>query len=260
VFPRLENPYYADFRCRFFNLDTGAVEGLTERTVLWTQGSRDNCIPYYAMNIGAELEVYDSFISLTAYFKAFTAKSSFSSLSLSGKTLTGVFSSRTDASFMNQGPLPGDVVVDDQTGMVFFVRSRTTTTFIAEAQNNYKDTGGGVFTTMTAFSTTVGNLYYRNSRLYTPSYYLRGDTTAASTTITNVARDDGFALWFDAQIAVGDAFAIRGTQDRWLSDANPFIAARDQTVPSITLVFANALRTQTRKRFDLFIRLPPANV
>lgn len=260
VTPLLENPQYSDLRSRFYNLDTGVIEGTTARTALWNKGSRKNCIPFYAMNIGAELEVYDNFVSLTEYFSGFTAKSSFSSLSLSGKTLTGVFSSRTDALYMLVGPLPGDVVWDDQTGMTFFVRSRTGTTFIAEAQNNYKDSGGGVYTTMTAFSTTVGNLYYRNSRIYTPPYYLRGDTTAGNTTITNVARDDGFAAWFDAQIAVDDAFAIRDTQDRWLSGGNPFIAARDQSVPSITLVSANGLRTQVRKRFDLLVRVPPANV
>jgi hypothetical protein len=143
--------------------------------------------------------------------------------------------------------------------MVFFVRSRTGTTFIAEAQNNYKSDGGGGFVTITPFSTTVGSLWFRNARMYTPSFYLRGDTTAGSTTITNVGRDDGFAAWFDAQISADDAFAIMGTQDRWISEGNPYIAARDQTVPSITLVSSNALRTQVRKRFDLLIRTPPAN-
>ena len=161
---------------------------------------------------------------------------------------------------MNLGPLPGDVIWDDATGMVFFVRSRTTTTFIAEAQNNYKSDGSGGFNTITPFSTTVGNLYIRNSRIYTPEYYLRGDTTSGSTTITNVARDDGFSAWFNSQIAVGDAFAIRPTQDNWLSESTPFIAARDQSVPSITLVASTGLRTQVRYRFDAFIRLPPANV
>lgn len=256
----ISNPVQSDIRVRFFNLDTGLFEPVTARTALWRNGSRKNCIPYYAMNVGAELERYDNFVSFTRYFGGVTAKSSFTSLTLSGKTLTGVFSSRADWQFTNDGPLPGDVVWDDQTGMTFFVRSRTTTTFIAEAQNNYKDDGAGGFTTVTAFSTTIGNLYYRNSRIYTPTYYLRGDTTAGNTTISNVARDDGYSAWFDAQIAVGDAFAIRDTQDNWLSAANPFIAARDQSVPSITLVSANGLRTETRIRFDLLIRTPPANV
>lgn len=257
---KLINLIESDIKVRFFNLDTGVFEAATARTALWRYGSRKNCIPYYAADIGAEFEPYDNFTSLTSYFNGVTAKSSFTSLTLTNKTLTGTFSSRADWQFMNQGPLPGDVLWDDQTGMTFFVRSRTSTTFIAEAQNNYKSAGGGSYTTVTPFSTTVGNLYYRNSRIYTPPYYLRGDTTAGNTTIANVARDDGFAAWFDAQIAVNDAFAIRATQDRWLSDANPFIAARDQSVPSITLVSATGLRTETLIRFDLFIRQPPPNV
>lgn len=260
VLSSLNNPEYSDLRSKFYNLDTGAVEPVTARTALWRAGTRKNCIPFYAMNVGASSEVYDSFVSVTKYFSGVTSKSSLSSLTLSDKTLTGTFSARADWAYMNDGPLPGDVIWDDETGMVFFVRSRTGTTFIAEAQNNYKDNGSGGFTTVTAFSTSSGNLYFRNSRLYTPTYYLRGDTTAGNTTISNVARDDGYAAWFDAQIAVNDAFAIRATQDRWLSNANPFIAARDQSVPSITLVSATGLRTETRIRFDLFIRQPPPNV
>jgi hypothetical protein len=259
VFTRLENPYVSDIRCKFYNLDTGVLEPLTERTALWTQGSRENCVPYYAANVGAEGEIYDSFVSKTAYFKGVTAKTSFSSLSLSGKTLTGTFSSRADWQFMNDGPLPGDVLFDDNTGMVFFVRSRTGTTFIAEAQNNYKDVGGS-FTTVTPFSTTVGNIYYRNSRIYTPPFYLRGDTTAGNAVIANCARDNGSSAGLNAAISANDAFAILGTQDRWVSEATPFISARDETAQTITLVATTGLRTQTRKRFDLLIRTPPANV
>lgn len=257
---QINNPEYSDMRVKIYNLDTNAVEGVTARTALWSKGTRKNCIPFYAMNVKATDEVYDSFVSTTKYFTGAENKSVFSSLTLVNKTLTGTFTARADWQFMNLGPLPGDVIWDDATGMVFFVRSRTTTTFIAEAQNNYKSNGSGGFNTITAFSTTVGNLYIRNSRIYTPQYYMRGDTTSGSTTITNVARDDGFSAWFNSQIAVGDAFAIRPTQDNWLSEATPFIAARDQSVPSITLVASTGLRTQVRYRFNAFIRLPPANV
>jgi hypothetical protein len=256
---QLKNPTYSDLKVRFFNLDTGAAEATTKRTARWDSGSRKNCIPWYAMNVGAASETYDSFPNKNSYFLGVIAKSSLSSISLSGKTLTCTFSSRSDAAFMLNGPLPGDVVWDDATGMTFFVRSRTTTTFIAEAQNNYKYTGG-VYVPIVAFSTISGNLYFRNSRIYTPPYYLRGDTTSGNATIANVARDDDFAAWFDAEITAGDAFAINGTQDNWLSAAAPFISARDQAVPSITLTATTGLRTQTRKRFDMFVRLPPANI
>lgn len=249
----------SDLKTSYYNLDTGTVESVTRRTPLWRWSSRKNCVPFYAPNIGAQDEVFDSFPNPSAYFSGIVNKAAdFSSLTLVDRTLTGTFNSRADWRFMNNGPLPGDVIWDDQTGMTFFVRSRTGNTFIAEAQNNYRSNGSGGFFAMVPF-TSVGNLYIRNSRLYVPRFYLRGDTTAGNATISNVGRDDGFATWYNTEIAVDDAFAIRATQDRWLSDANPFISARDQSAGTITLAATSGLRTQTRKRFDLFIRTGPAN-
>lgn len=257
---QLANPESADLKTTFYDLDTGGIEGTTRRTSLWRNGTRKNCIPLYATNVGASEEPYDSFPNKSPYFRGIVNKSEFSSLALVNKTLTGTFSSRADWQFMNNGPLPGDVIWDDQTGMSFFVRSRTGTTFIAEAQNNYKSNGSGGFVPIASFSTTVGNFYIRNTRLYTPRLYLRGDTTAGNATATNVGRDDGFGAWYDAQIAVGDAFAILATQDRWQSDATAFISARDQSAGTITMSAGAEVRASTRRRFDLFIRTGPSNV
>jgi hypothetical protein len=48
-----------------------------------------------------------------------------STATLVNDLLTITFSSRTDTAFMTQGPLPGDLIWDDQTGTVFKVASRS---------------------------------------------------------------------------------------------------------------------------------------
>ena len=188
------------------------------------------------------------------------AKTNLASLSLSNKTLTLTFTARAEWNFYRNGPLPGDVIWDDNSGSVFFVRSRIGLTVLAELQNNCRSNGAGGYNTITPFSTEAGNLYIVNSRVYTPKYYLRGDTTAASAIITNVARDDGYASWFDPQIAANDYVWVSDRHDCWVSPSVTLIKARDQAAGTITLADSTGMRTQARRRLDLFIRQPPANV
>ena len=183
-------------------------------------------------------------------------KTALASLSLSNKTLTLVFATRAEWEFYRNGPLPGDVICDDNSGSVFFVRSRIGPTVLAELQNNYRSNGAGGYKTLTAFSTKTGNLYFVNSRIYTPENYLRGDTAAGSATITNVARDDDYSAWFDAQIATNDYVWVSDRHDNWVSPTVALIRARDQAAGTITLAGSTGMRTQTRRRLDLFIRQP----
>ena len=179
-------------------------------------------------------------------------KASLSSCTLVDKTLTIVFASRSAQAFAYQGPDVGDVIFDNNTGTTFFVRNRSSLTVTAEMQNNYKSSGGG-FTTLTAFSTTSGLLTVLNSRFYHLPNYLRGDSTSGSAVLTNCARDDGFAAWYDAQIAVNDWLYVNDLIDRWVSPGDSLVSARDQGAGTITLS-GNALRSETRKPLTLFIR------
>jgi hypothetical protein len=252
------NPARMRMKSRYYNLDTGVQTSVPVDTVLWKNSTRVNCIPFWCENVSASSETGDRMVPPN--YGAAVAKSALSSCTLSGTSLTIVFSSRTDASFLQQGPLPGDVIWDDQTGSVFFVRSRTTTTVIAELQNNIKSDGIGGWTLLSPFSTTVGALYFRNARLYTPTSYLRGDLAASNATISNCARDDGVAA-YDADIVVGDALAVPSTRDFFTSTAAAIIAGRSQAGGTITLsVASGSTRAQTRRRLDYFIRQPPANV
>lgn len=257
VTPRFQALERSRIRYEPYNLDTGAATGLAASTKRCKASSRVTCIPLWTEGVQAASSDYDDLPPAPIAVSSFIAKSSLSSCSLSGKTLTIVFTSRADVTFMQSGPLPGDVIWDDQTGSVFFVRSRTTTTVLAELQNNYK-TVVGVTTPLAAFSTTVGNLYWRNSRIYTPTFYTRGDFTAASNLITNVGRDDGGTGHVTTDIVALDALFIQEQRDLFINSAdNPLTAV---AATQLTMTANVNVRTQVRRRLDWFIRQPPANV
>lgn len=250
-------------RCRIrtnspFNLDTAAAlnQQWTDR---YTLTNRISCVPFYCESLGTQSGAYEKRPMHFRTAQGF-AKVTFAALSLVGSTLTMTFAaSRSNAIFNQYGPLPGDVVWDDQTGTVFFVRSRVGDVVLAEIQNNYKVVAG-VVTPIVAFSNAVGNLYWRNSRIYTPKYALRGDTTAANAVINNVARDDGFQAWFDADIVPGDYFLLDEENDLWMGSGTTLIAAESQAAGTITVTGAGMRATEIRRPLKWFVRQPPANV
>jgi hypothetical protein len=259
VFGMLSRPPGQRIKFKVSNVDTRAISN----SVICEDGyhltTRANCIPIYPWQVSAYDDPYSDAFHVSRYRWNFVDKSKLVSCSLSGKTLTFTFSSYPDWRFMLYGPDNGDVILDAQTGMVFFVRSRTGTTVIAEAQNNYKSNGAGGFTTITTFNPSSGVFYFINSRLYSPLYYLRGDLTSGNAIISNCARDDGYAAWYDNQIAIGDYIWVPDTHDRFAAPYNAQIVARDQTAGTITLA-AGVNKTEVRKRLALFVRKPPANV
>lgn len=259
VFRRLQRLRGQRIKFKAANVDTRAIGGAVFCEEGYKETSRTHCIPIYPWEVQASSEEFSDSVRTPRALRS-QSKSGLASCSLSGKTLTFQFSSRPDWQFALWGPDCGDIVLDDQTGMVFFVRSRTGTTVIAEAQNNYRDDGLGGFTTIAPFSTSTGSFYFANSRIYTPRYYLRGDVTNGSPTIANCARDDGFAAWYDAQISVDDYLWVTETQDRIMGGGTGIrVAARDQSAGTITMA-GNFARTEVRRRLALFVRKPPANV
>lgn len=124
-------------------------------------------------------------------------------------------------------------------------------TVLAQAQNNHR--GDEL---VEAVSGSEGHLYWRSSRLYTPSATMLGDTAAGSATITGAGRDDGAPLP-EGEVAVGDAVAVIERQDRWVSPDAAVIVARDLSAGTITLAGSSGMRTQARRRLDLFARPGP---
>lgn len=173
--------------------------------------------------------------------------------------LTLVFSSLADWQAEGEGWMPGDAIYDDVTGTVFVIRSRSTTTVIAEIQNNYYWTGSTYSARETEVSTSSGNFYPLNCRVYTPANPIFGDLTAGSTSVTNVGRADGFAGLVNSDIAVDDwIYAIDQVVDYDVGATSAKIAAIHASGTPITLGGV-AAGTRARKQLQQFIRPAPAN-
>lgn len=252
---RLARPAASRLKSNHYDLASGDAAP-TLNTALVSYGGRNACVPLYAELVRAGSEAGDRMFPPGIVPEAI-AKASLAACSLNGLTLTISFTSREEWQFLGYGPLPGDVIWDDNTGSVFFISARDGLEVEAILQNNYRDTGA--IELLAPFSTTGGNLYIANSRAYTPTYRLRGDLAAGSAIITDCARDDDFAAWYDAEISVGDSLLVRDRLDNFVSAAAAIVVARDQSAGTITLSSNSGVRTQDRRRLDYFIRTPPAN-
>jgi hypothetical protein len=182
------------------------------------------------------------------------AKSSLS-FSMSGLTLT-VTSWPLNTYQNSLGGMPGDVIYDSQSGSIFFVRSYSAGTLIAELQNNYIGT-----TPRVAISPTSGDFYVGLSRIYLPGSYLSA-TFSASTTVSNVARADGVGTNLTSLISDGDRmYAGLGhvKLDFTYVDSTNVISSVTNGSPGSFVIGANPATTGTRP-IGFLVRQAPANV
>lgn len=187
IFQNLRSTQRNRVSFRQFNLDTLASPVQVIAHDGMTNTARTKGVPVWVQSAGTSsagtASGYRDSMPVPRAARAL-AKSSFSvppTLTQSASErglLTLVWTSLTDATAAQDGYEPGDVIYDDQTGMVFAIRKRTTTTVLAEAQNNYRlsDGVGSAYETISAFSGSTGNFYFINSRLYTPTYPVIADT------------------------------------------------------------------------------------
>jgi hypothetical protein len=178
------------------------------------------------------------------------------SLSVTNRTLT--ISSFVYDTYQNIfGGMPGDVIYDDDSKTVFFIRSYSAGTIIAEAQNNRLGTG-----LKTSFSTTVGNLYFGNARIYLPAAYLRGTFSTGSATVSSVGRADNYGGILSTWIANGDRVYIgNGQTDASFgaSDAATLVSSVTNGTPGSFALGANPAFSATRD-LGFMIRAAPSNV
>lgn len=184
-------------------------------------------------------------------------KSEFSSLAISGRTLSVTFRSpRSDAIFRVSGPLPGDVLYDEATGTTFWVSSRTGESVRAVAMNNYKTDGVGGHVLLSSVSSSAGLLYCLVTRYFVPDQPLFGDTSPSGAVISNAGRADGYGAFITTELVVDDAMYLDATRDATWTAENSKVTAR--TTSSVTLS-GNASKTTTQKRFPWWIRKAAAN-
>jgi hypothetical protein len=242
---------------QFYDLDTGTLQLSPRMTGPGTRTKRAYCTPIYVESHSPYNGPRDYRSPLPPAVAA-VSKASLSSFTITGKAAQIVFTSRTDQAYMYFGGLPGDPVWDDQTGTVWFIRARTTTTIDLVQQNNFVSDGLGDYAQIDAISTSVGNLYFGNSRLYAPEYPLQGDFASSSSTISNCGRADGFSGFLTTSTAVGDYIYVSDQIRRPMTPTNSLISARDNAAATITLG-GNAIKTYADEPIRTLIRLPPAN-
>jgi hypothetical protein len=261
-----------DIQFRLWNIDTGTVNSDVRSSdperKFFT--SRNFCIPYLQTKARHQNDLVEQPVTYRRPPITVEPRTNFSSITLTDKTLTLVKSSLTDDEAMIDGFMPGDIIRDPDSCMVFFIRSRSGTTVIAEAQNNYVDDGLGGFDTIKAFSTSTasGNLVFLNTRIFfagnegwvdfdtsvDPSVYRRadGDVTFLTNATTGVVdrTTDG---------VLGDYLYVDPILENNLVGSEMEIV----TISGGTIDFArgSAPRQDNNKFFmRAFIRKPVANV
>jgi hypothetical protein len=156
------------------------------------------------------------------------------------------------------GGAPGDVIFDQTSGTVFFVRSLSAGVILAVAQNNLL--GSSLVTT---YVPGTGTLWAGVSRVYTPSSYIRGTLSSASSTVSAVARPDGFGGALTTYITNGDYVQVDVTgqlESSWpISKSGATISSVTNGSPGSFAVGANPSVSETRD-LAFFILQPPANV
>lgn len=184
---------------------------------------------------------------------------------ISDRTLTlSMGSNFTDANAFIKGGLPGDAIMDANTKTVWWIRSRTGTTVIAEQQTNYTPDGGGGYThSDRALSLTGSQLVFLNQRQFVPGRLFFGDFSTGSANITyyqgrKSAADNGTLNNVSTGFQVGDYLFIDPEQDGMHIGTECEITAINST-PGVMTVTGAAARVD-RTRFVLTgIKQPPAN-
>ena len=240
------------------NIDTGAAHTSSLRTgESYKFGQRRFGIPLYVRTTQPNGDRHRG-ASLVPQGKGWPIdKAVLSSCTLVNRVLTLTFTALADFTANIAGLLPGDVLYDEVTGTVFFIRSRTTTTVIAEQQNNYKANGVN-WQTLTSVGLTTGYFYAGNSRFFTLDYSLLGTLTAASPTITAAGRDDGYSGFLASGLTVGDAIFTDTDKNRVFPENFNLVTARDDAARTIT-INGNAPYSITRHPLPFWIRVPVAN-
>lgn len=241
------------------NTDTGVISSATLLHENYMYSSRVNCIPIHATTVMPRSSGQKVAFHVPRVYGAY-GKGSLSQCSLSGKTLTVEYASGVDHNYVYGRPDVGDVLVDGESGMVFFVKARIGNVITAEAQNNYKSDGEGGYTTVTPFNSSIGTLYAANSRIYTPAYPLFCTVTTGNATLTDCGRADGYAAWLETEIGEGDWVYINSemTAPKPFSEAVAEVAARDASAKTIT-ISGNASANLANYHLPFFVKKAPAN-
>lgn len=238
---------------QYFNLNTGAAIGEHDVSETCYESNRQTCIPIHSTKAVCNTQGSDPGFLLDHPFNTLNKNVS---ITTTGRVVTfDITATGYNTNQLNQrGGLPGDVVIDSVTGVVFFVTAITGNVITMQAQNGYNAAG-----LLTPLGTT-GIFYTFNSRRYTPSYVTWCTMTAANASLTAVQRDDTYAAYtndVNDGFPVGDFIYSDNTYDNIIPIASANITV-NAGLGTITCG-GNFTYSRTHERLTRFVKVAPAN-
>jgi hypothetical protein len=245
----------ADFSPRnasLWDLDAGVLAPAA-RYGLRNKGARNVLVPFYSKFVRSSAWGDPGVAVMLESASAEDKTKIGGPITVSGLDVTYT-SGRTEEILINRGGANGDIVYDDASGIIFYVRSRTGSTITMRAQTGY-DAAGNLRTPITK----TGNFWYQNCRAYSPSAVVQGDVASMSPTATNVGSDEATFL-HDKTLGVGDYAAVWPAVDNWIAMANRGNRVAEVDGRRGVFTFASvSTKNEAKKRFSIFYRLEPVN-
>jgi len=234
-----------------WDLATGANGGSFRRG--WRdRGRRNELLSVYAKNVASHSSG-DAGVPLVIHSHGIDKARIVGAIATAGRSVTFATGKTVDQ-LVERGGEVGDVVWDSETGVVFYVRSRTGAMITMEAQTGYDVTGA-----LLSPITKTGYFYLLNCRTFAPTQYLQGDAAAGSNVIMNVGNALGNVASLATDVLAGDYIATYQEMDNSLANATASrITAVDAAARTITTA-GNQAYNAARKRIPLFWRAAPAN-
>ena len=185
------------------------------------------------------------------HIKSFEKNIISNNFDISTLTLVSNFSTLNDAYINTFGPGVGDILLDRESGSIFYVTSRTGTIVTSILKNNYY-TYSGTNHLIQNFSTTSGLYSIIVTRDFTTSWPLFGKTTTGTNIITNAGTASGSGSHL-GDLLIGDRFWVDDNALYYMQYNTNTITDIDTINKTITLS-GNVGRTSTDiVRFTHFV-------
>ena len=232
------------------NIDTGAQE-VPRLLSEWVRAPRVNCAHVYATHIKALSAGGDPGVPVR--WRAVPLPNA-SVSSQVGRLLTISMPGITTASLMGTGGDVGDVLVSQDNGVAFLVRSRTGTTLLLEAMNGY-DKDDNIRESLPEVCT----FFPLHCRRYSIGAVVYADVHYDSPTLTNVVNGTGSYADIAALFTVGDYLVIDPEVDTIIGASLARLASFDNVAKTMTFD-GNFNADIARRRITLWARPAMANV
>jgi hypothetical protein len=239
---------------RYYGFDGNAGFFIgVNRTVPSSGNNSPLCMHLADQYVGGKMTSIPTFVNQVS-------KSALASVSLTGTTLTFTYTGRSTDDFELYGPAPGDMMYDNLSGSIFYVRARTGADVTAELQNNYS-VNSGVVTLINPFSTSTDYMWFIPGRTFSPTTFLMGDFSTATANITNCGIANQNSI-FIGEIQAGHRLYTNVFNTYYVSNGpnNTKVASVNTGTGVIAMSGSNMGINATKQQLAFWVIPPFANV